>query len=251
MAERVGAAWAPQGLRTKIEVQDGAVWHMVRGLDSASHDAGSRSATTINAFEGVSSTLGPKTIEPVEFNVSMYLPHLPVYSFLEEADEAQRTLVWRITGMPNRLQAEAGAEAEAAVALHATAPASIRGRGEFTGTDNPDELFEDGIARVGHVVRSNNINYVVESVDVDDDGDLTAAKGVTLARMDKANIADANADLFELWEPGLRLRFGAKIEKLLGFSVGAQPDQPYQSSITVRPTAPIGIPTVVLAQDAA
>ena len=251
MAERVGAAYAPQGLRTKIEVRDGATWRHVPGIDSVSHDAGSRSATTITAFEGVSVTLGAKTIEPVTMNVSMYLPQMPIYDVLEKADDDQATLIWRITGKPNKLLAEADAVAAGAVALTATNPASIRGQATFTGTDKPVELFEDGIALRGHVVRTGGANFVVESVDVDADGDISADPGITLARVDRANLATAAGAVFEIWEPGLRLQFGAKIEQLLGFNVGAQADQPWSSNITVRPTAPVGSGDLVLAQDAA
>ena len=260
MAERMGAAWAPQGLRTKIEVRDGSEWRLIRGLETASHDAGSRSATTINAFEGVSSTLGPKTIEPVEFAVSMYLPHLPVYSVLEDADEKQKALIFRVTGMPNEIvESEAPASGSAKVYFEATPTVSIRGKAIFAGEDNPGDLFRDGIALVGHVVVADLKNYVIESVDVDSDGVLTGAKGVTVAgiaadRRSSANVAtvlEANAVPFQIYEPGLRFQFGAKIEKLFGFSVGASADQPFQSSITVRPTAPIGRGSIVFMQDAA
>ena len=260
MAEKRGGFYAPRGLRSVVEVQDGAAWDELPGVSSVAHSPGSRDATTISAFEGVMSVLGSQTIEPVTFNISGYQAYQDVWQRIQAAFDDNAPLTFRVSTPANRLYDGASGATGAQVGVDKTTTASKIGGLEFPASPNAaTQDVIDGFGEKanlyqrGHAVVVGGVTYIVKSIDVDASGVLTdfvpADPGSGGVRVTLTDFGDIGADVpeaadFEVWEPGVRISFAARVESPAGFNVGAAASEPLSATLTVRPLTPLARPVL-------
>ena len=263
MAEKRGGLFAPRGLRSIVEVQKGAAWNELPGVNSVAHSPGSRDATTISAFEGVMSVLGSQSIEPVTLAISAYQPYQDVWRDIQAAFDANSVLTFRVRTPANRIYDGGSGAADAQVGIEKTTTASMIGGLEFPGAPNAatKEVIDgfgtkSDLYQRGHAVVVGGETYVVKSIDVNPQGVLTdfneADPGSGGVRVVKTDFGDIAADVaagadFEVWEPGVQIQFAARVESPPGFNVGAAASEPLSATLTLRPQTPLARPSLYTA----
>ena len=268
MAQKRGGLTVLPGLRGVLSVAtDGVNFVEIAGGSSMAHTPGSREASTVPAFEGVASVLGTQTIEPVTFELSSFLPQTDAMRKVAAAFDGNDIATFRFDTAQSRVVGARDTAAVGGVAFTAaTTPgpvggAAVSGTASDVTTPFTDNTVERGMVfavdkpAAGVAFGLDDI-YIIEGIDVNAAGTLTAfapataTGGITVTKADVSNVATVVAATFEVYVPSIRIQFAARVENLPGFNIGAGADEPLSGTLTVRPTSPIGLPTLNVVSEA-
>ena len=260
MAELRGGLYVPVGPRSTVQVQiAGDRWDEVPGIESVAYEAGTRDSTTITALEGEATSLGPASIEPVTLNISAFNPVHPVFAVMQESFGGTGVLNFRSTTPGTKFVPSGTGNTASGTTAQVVAASTPTTLGGLTLSDAAAPFFENGTIQRGMVLVTASNKYVIQSIDVNPDtGKLTpfvpstVKGGVRVSNLGahKTNVAAAAAASFQVWGPGIRWSFAARMESGLGMNYGAGADAPSSGTITLRPTVTIGLPIAVLTTDA-
>ena len=226
MAERTGDLVTIPGNLARVQVMDGTNWITLFGASAVDRPQGTRASDTTNAFLGNATVPGVRPIENVTITVASYLPYMPEWSVIRDADAAQRSLLWRFTTKGEiKFPSTTG---EVAVAV-------TTGKVTFSGTPIPnDQILVQGMCIFTGT--SGNDHYVISSID-----DTSSTTTVTAT----PKTAYAKAPGFDVAIASLQFEFFGKVSNSGSFTIGAEASQPLASTLIITPDVEFGEPTLI------